>query len=437
MKKPWQNFASMACSGKRQKSSRVVTPPRILFVAESVSLAHLLRPCALAGTLPPGAYDIHLAGGEKYAAFLTDLPWEKHPLNSIAPHVFLDRLARGAPLYTPSELEAYALEDHELLARLKPDLIVSDFRLSLAVAARQAGIPLLSLCNAHWSPLRPRQALPLPDFPLARLLGQNIAERIFNLIWPLAEKVHLRPLNHLRRKYGMAPYVSLHNAYCDGDIALYADAPVLIPLPEQHPQHMFLGPIIWKPEHPDFPAWWDEAAAQPRQRAYVTLGSTGKVDILPQVVAACQAQDITSLVATAGRKGFSSAPPQVYANTFLPGSEAAALSTLVICNGGSATAHQALAQGKPILGICSNMDQLLTMHSISQAGAGLYLRASEVTPKRLSQALSRLLNDPGFAESARKVQAGFAEYDMARRFPAIIAAALNAPAHARSPGNAA
>lgn len=70
------------------------------------------------------------------------------------------------------------------------------------------------------------------------------------------------------------------------------------------------------------------------------------------------------------------------------------------------------------------MDQLLTMESIERAGWGLDPRATDANRKRLEKAIGRLLNEPGFSESARKIQAGFAEYDARRRFPAIIAAAL-------------
>ena len=425
-KKQWPNCVSTDCSDKPIKTpeANIVTRPKILFVAEAVSLAHLLRSITLARTLDATAYDIHIACGEQYALFRHDFPWTHHRLKSISADAFIGRMARGLPTYTPAELERYAQDDLALLRQVKPDLIISDFRISLNVSARHLSIPLFNLSNAHWSSLLPERPMPLPDLWLAHILRPWISNLIFQTVWPVALPIHLYPINRLRRKYGQAPYRSIHACYCDGDTTLYADTPVLIPLPEQHPQHHFLGPVVWKPEQPEFPTWWAEAAATTGRRAYLTLGSTGKSDVLPTVVASCQAHGIISLVSTAGRKNFVSAPPSVYASQFLPGGETAALSDLVICNGGSGTAHQALAEGRPILGICSNMDQLLTMESIERAGAGLYLRATDANRKRLEKAIGRLLNEPGFSESARKIQAGFAEYDARRRFPAIIAAAL-------------
>jgi UDP:flavonoid glycosyltransferase YjiC (YdhE family) len=58
------------------------------------------------------------------------------PLHSISSAQFLGALAAGKPVYDVATLQTYVEEDRRLLERLRPDVVIGDFRLSLAVSAR-------------------------------------------------------------------------------------------------------------------------------------------------------------------------------------------------------------------------------------------------------------------------------------------------------------
>ena len=73
-----------------------------------------------------------------------------------------------------------------------------------------------------------------------------------------------------------------------------------------------------------------------------------------------------------------------------------------------------------MLGICSNLDQVMTMQGIAAAGAGEFVRASEATVPRLRETIRRLYTCDSFAQSARAVQASFAAVDPRKRFPEIV-----------------
>ena len=66
-----------------------------------------------------------------------------HPLHRRGGHfgAFLDNLAKGRPVYDVNTLRSYVRADLALLEAVKPDLVVGDFRISLGVSARVAGIP--------------------------------------------------------------------------------------------------------------------------------------------------------------------------------------------------------------------------------------------------------------------------------------------------------
>ena len=71
----------------------------------------------------------------------------------------------------------------------------------------------------------------------------------------------------------------------------------------------------------------------------------------------------------------------------------------MVCNGGSPTVTQALLAGKPVLGLCSNMDQFLNMRSVEASGAGIMLRADRIGRVAFGGAVERLRGQ-GFGEAA-------------------------------------
>jgi UDP:flavonoid glycosyltransferase YjiC (YdhE family) len=363
--------------------------PRVLFVGEAVSLAHVARPFTLARALHAEQYDVHLACDPRFNQLLGPLPFPHHPITTISCDRFREALARGQPIYDTQTLRDYVAEDRKLLAAVSPDFVVGDFRLSLSVSARLAGIPYATITNAYWSPYA-RLRFPLPDLPITRLLGVRLATLLFRLVRPLAFAWHCRPLNRVRQEHGLPSLGSdLRRIYTDADYTLYADSPGLVPMNPLPPNHLFLGPVLWSPTV-DRPAWWDELPSD-QPIVYVTLGSSGRSDVLEVVLNALADQPVTVIAATAGRTHVTHVPANAYVAEYLPGEEAAARAAVVICNGGSPTTQQALAAGKPVIGIASNMDQYLNMEAIQRTGAGVLLRASHADGATLRSILERII----------------------------------------------
>src|SRR5689334_22464346 len=155
---------------------------RVLFFAEAVTLAHVARPIALAKGLDPDCYEVIMACHERYQRFTECEPWQTLPLHSIPSQQFLRALAEGSPVYDLQTLRDYVQDDVNLIERVKPDLIVGDFRLSLSVSARLVGIPYISITNAYWSPYYAGNKYPLPVLPLTRIMPLPTAEMLFRLV---------------------------------------------------------------------------------------------------------------------------------------------------------------------------------------------------------------------------------------------------------------
>jgi UDP:flavonoid glycosyltransferase YjiC (YdhE family) len=389
---------------------------RVLIVAEAVTLAHVARPVALAAGLDARRFEIHLACSERFDALLGELPYVRHTLDSIAGAQFLGALDRGAPVYSAADLRRYVRADLDLLARVAPDVVVGDFRLSLSVSARLARIAYATITNVYWSPIADVR-FPLPELPLTRALGVRPGtRRLFGVVQPRAFALHTRPLNRVRREHGLPSLGrDLRRTYTDADRVLYADAPELAPPHTLPSGHRFLGPVRWSPAVAA-PAWWQRLGDDPV--VYVSLGSSGRPGLLEAALDGLGELPVTVVAAAAGRSV--AAAPNRFVTGYLPGDAACRRASVVVCNGGSPAVQQALVAGRPVVGIAANMDQHLSMGAVVAAGAGVLVRSEHATPATVARAVRRVLEDGSFALRAQAVGRQLAAYDAPATFARAV-----------------
>jgi UDP:flavonoid glycosyltransferase YjiC (YdhE family) len=359
---------------------------RLLFFAEAVTLAHLARPLAFLRTLPEEEWEIHLACPDNaFRRFLADFPHSVHTIHSTAPAEFQKALDWGRPLYDQSKLERYIAEDLELMHRVRPDEVMGDFRLSLSISARVAGIPYTNLANAYWRP----DYAPVPPMPVLKQLSwlpRKVAEPIYRRAIGKAFAAHARPFNQLRQRHGLPSLPSdVRFFYTDGDTVLYADVATLfenLPLPAGH---RFIGPLLWSPPVPD-PPWWDDLPSH-RPLLYLAIGSTGNPRIFKALLEILRQLPVTVMAAVGGREAGVSG--NLYYAPWLDGIRASQRADLMIGNGGVMSCHQALAADIPVIGLCSNMDQMLSMQVMEENRRGWRVAADGKAPgmvrKRLEQ----------------------------------------------------
>lgn len=380
---------------------------RILMFAEAATLAHVGRPLVLARALTAHGCEVVFARPASYAWMTHDDALETVDLRCQPSREFARRLDTGRPLYDLSTLENYVADDLALIRAFRPDCIVGDFRLSLSVSARLAGIPYATICDAYWSPEAPLDPV-LPVLPFTRFTPITFAARLFRAVAPIAFRIHARPIEALRRAHGLPGFNhDLRYCYTDADLRLFANPSALFPEVRSHAGAQFVGPVAWSPSAPlpdDFP---DEAGI-----IYVSMGSSGNVEVLARLFDALLRFDAPVVVTTAGRR----TPPapkssRFHLYDFLPGPQALARVRLMVCNGGSPSTNQALVAGIPILGIPSNMDQFLNMKAIETYGAGLTCRADRSSPSLLTRTLERLLSEETCREHAAALAASITTDD--------------------------
>lgn len=391
---------------------------RILFMAEAVTLAHVVRPVVLSQLLDGDQYDVVLAADDRFDSLFKALP-AREKLSSISSTTFLKALEKGKPLYDRAMLMRYVEEDLALFERVNPDVVVGDFRLSLSVSARIRKVPYATITNAYWSPFA-QQRYPVPDLPMNRALGVSVSQLLFDLVRPAVFALHTVPLTQVRRHFGL-PFLGsdLRRTYTDADVTLYADAPGLIRTKPMPPNHQYIGPVLWSPDVP-LPDWWQRLETG-KPLVYITLGSSGAADKLGEILKVLSALDVVVIIATAGRASVSEDySTAVHSAKFLPGTAAAERADLVICNGGSPTTQQALAAGTPVIGVCSNLDQYLNMSSIEQSGCGSLFRSDRIEPGRLAETVAQMLADRDLNERVQAVGRSLRHYRPDELFPRIL-----------------
>jgi len=316
--------------------------------------------------------------------------------------------------------------------------------LSLPTSAELCGVPSAVLINAYWSPFARRERFPVPDHPIIGWLGEALTEQYFPQAIPRVFQHFANPINAARKRHGLRPVGSLLEVLTHADYTLYPDDPWLTPVIGAPGSHRFLGPVLWQPELPEggsTPSGEASAHVEPlpleatrgdRPLIYVTLGSSGSVELLPTIVKVLGQLPVTAIVSTAGRIQLREVPPNVFARAFVRGEDVARLARVVVSNGGSTTGYQALSQGTPVLGLPSNFDQFLATEAIVLAGAGVCVKARQATEGALSSALLRMLEDSELRAAAGRVAARFAEHDAARTFRAFVDGVVSARSDAGS-----
>lgn len=392
---------------------------RVLFVAEDITLAQVVRLAALAGSLDPAHYDVHFACAHFDELVFGSFACTRHPIFTVPAALAFRRLERGQRLYGERVLARYVEEELALFKVVAPHVVVGDLRFSLSVSAPYAGIPYAALINGYWSRDMVRAQFPLPEHPIVRLLGERLAGEYFPRALPWVFAHFAAPVNQLRKRYGLPPLGDLIDLLMFGDRTVFPDVPLLTPLRDPPAHHVFLGPVLWSPPVAP-PAWWEDPLP-PGPAAYVTLGSSGRLDRLPKTLAGLGRVGLPLMVATAGRLALDRPGERVRSAAFLPGAEAARRSAFVVCNGGSSTAYQALSEGRPVLGIASNLDQYLAMTAVRDVGAGILLRGDSLSEEAVESAARALLDDERYTLAAQRVARELAAYDSAARFRDVLA----------------
>ena len=368
----------------------VKTRKRVIFFAETVTLAHIARCIVVAKALHgTGRFIVALAADKRFDHIIDDNGILRFPLTSISCLQFSNKLHKGDPIYGAARLISYVKNDLAIIDEFKPDFIFGDFRLSLSISSRLAKIPYATITNAYWSPYADVD-YPIPEVSLTKFVGVSAAQKLFDLARPIVFWIHSLAFNQACKKFGLSLVsYDMREVYTHADFTLYADIESLFTMHALPKNHIFIGPVLWSADV-DLPDWWD-TLPEDKPVIFVTLGSSGESSLLPMILKTLGSMEVTVICLTAQKTVIESHYSNVFVADFIPAEAAVKKADIVICNGGSPMVYQSLVENKAIIGIPSNLDQYLMMTVLQKAEKGRLIRAGQADPGLIQQAVNQAL----------------------------------------------
>lgn len=380
---------------------------RILFIAESATLAHIARPFLLAESLDRDEFDVHFASDSYFEFVFRDTHLTTHQIRSRSPQKFQSILENRGILFDAQLLREYVQTELELFRKVQPDIIVGDLRPSLAVSAPLAQLPYIALTNGYWSPHSAKKGLPALFSSKVRSLNwfQPLARRVlkseyrhFQNILPFVYAAQAKGLDDVRSEYGLPKFSDYLTGFTWGDFTLFSDSPGLVQLELLPSNHRFIGPVSWSPRISS-PSWYHSLPGD-RLLIYLCLGSSGPAFLLPEIVRALSRFDANVMIASAGASMPTNLPANFFVAPYLPGEQVLQKTSVAITNGGSPSTYQALAAGVPVLGLPTNMDQLLCMSHVEETGACISLRSDLAREGNIRRAVEKLCFEQSYRKNA-------------------------------------
>jgi UDP-N-acetylglucosamine--N-acetylmuramyl-(pentapeptide) pyrophosphoryl-undecaprenol N-acetylglucosamine transferase len=387
---------------------------RALFVPFAPSLAHVTRCLAVAEAWRERGHTAVFALGLERSELVRNAGFEIRPVPEVAGTEFR---TRGFRWLTREYFVQNLRAEQAILAEVKPDIVVYDFRFTTTTAARLADLPSAGIVhgNALRLALEPRDTARLligdpGDTEGLSALRLRVMRRIFPIIFQIVMRTLARRFAPVLKASSLPPVHSLFE-FLLGDEILVADIPGMLPAILPRNAHI-VGPLMWSGWEMPAP-WLGELDSRPL--VYVTMGSTVEASsTLVRIIEAFRDAPY-HVVVTIGHLSLPAdchLPPHIRVCPSLPGTTVARRSRLVVHHGGHETLMQALAAGVPSLMLPLNPDQILVAQQAQSLGLGhsfwhagdVPMRPRPCTPAEIRRAADDLISDRVCLQNCRAVQ---------------------------------
>ncbi len=277
------------------------------------------------------------------------------------------------------------------MKRFKPDVVVSDTRLSTLLAARMLGIRCIVVLNQLKLLLSPR----LREFTVVRLFEDMLAE-ILAVLWREGDSIIAPDLP--------PPYtISEQNLWCIKGINGVLE---------------YSGFIIPKKKFDKF--------SIERIRSILELSNNGNNDAKPIIFIHISGPkqtklyivrrlvesigDMVNVIVSEGRPDGSIVPKKIRNGWYFEWcpfkDEVFALSNVIVMRAGHSTIAQAINQGKPMvcIPIENHSEQLGNAMKVAKLGIGVMLREKSLDVKQINDAIDSILNDSKYKMNMKNVK---------------------------------
>ncbi|HZA07250.1 MAG TPA: nucleotide disphospho-sugar-binding domain-containing protein [Nitrososphaeraceae archaeon] len=275
------------------------------------------------------------------------------------------------------------------MAEYKPDIIVSDSRLSSLITAKFFGIPSVVILNQVKLLLSPR----LREFRIARLF-EKITGEILGVMWTTADKILVPDLP--------PPYtIASHNIWDTSSVIAKLEY-VGFTAPKIDVSEERINKVA-------------NSLGLNRSRPLVFVHISGPIEtrkpIIRIILEACKSlrQEIQYIISEGRPKG-NLEPKKLsgsgwYYEWCPVRNEIFAMSNLLVLRGGHVALSQAIQFGKPIITIPieNHGEQLGNSEKIVKIGAGLMLKPKELKANHITDAVHQILDNPTYQKNSTEL----------------------------------
>jgi MGT family glycosyltransferase len=187
-------------------------------------------------------------------------------------------------------------------------------------------------------------------------------------------------------------------------ILLYS-TPAFVGEADYPPNYRFIGASFSdRVDEPDFP--WEQLASG--KKILVSLGSlfATRGERFFQVLQDALRDLDLQVIVSAPAEAFEDPPVNFLVRQWVPQLKLLEKVDAVITHGGS-TVNEALAFGRPMVVAPITADQFVLATKVVDSGAGVRVRFRRVSPAELRAAVTTVLEEPTYGETARRIQDSF------------------------------
>lgn len=371
----------------------------------------------MAKLLQAKGHQVIYASGGKFTAVLKEKGFHVEPINEISYLQYRRHVdENNVDFYSESLIHHFIDVELDLIRKINPDVIVSNNRPTIKLSSQIAGKKMVSIV--------------IPTLTRYYAADYYIPENHFlNTLYPFGDSnaivppsvrkfAFLKTMKHWSRhfdpvcRYYHLPLLKDYLSVYEGDVTLINQSPGLTPFHELPSNYFFLEQKL-DSTFGESHAWLPELIKhkqQGRKIVYVSMGSSA-LKSFPLVITRLEGllQSNPNVVLVSNHTGLETGRAPVarhYSEKFIQSREILPLADIVITHGGINTLTECLLQGKIMLGIPEQGEQLWNLKYMESRGLGKVLSKFklEKNPALIQDALMDVLHAPSYEQRVQEFQ---------------------------------
>lgn len=348
---------------------------KFLLLPGPYGFSHATRPLQIGQLLQDAGHEVAVCLNEVQSQLL----WENMPQYVAPPFPSIkDYNENVYQMASVKLLQQYVDAELQAIQDFKPDYCIADLRPTAAISAKLAKVPLITIENAAlFRGFNPYKHLSV-DIPL-RQQQQYRAN---------AAHVSAERFRAVAKKRGLRKLKDLFD-FVNGDYNWICDDASLFSIEAEFSNYRFIGPLLFEAPQMNTASIPPPFLNNKKPFIYLTLGNTGKKDLMNLYMEAfakdfsCNVLMTTGMSQETGYEGFIS--PNVYSTAYVSGAEVLANADVIIHHGGSGTMYQAFKNSVPSIVIPYNIEQKINAMVVEQTETGLVLDINVLTAEHLNE----------------------------------------------------